>query len=288
MGHRAPNWPSRDRYPRRAIRRSLLSSSCGRCTATLTAYSEHGAQSILPAAEIGLAEHLGALYRRLRGLHRMGLRDLFQALLVMGLYLVLGVEPGSRVIDLLRIDAEGLVKVDDTKWIGQSSRLGAGREIAADLECALHAGCLGAELRESNHVDVADLQRDAVQRLRQRTEQVAALHDAEGALDQGVGKLGFPQADAGTEALQFLALALGDFQGIARLYAFHLRDRHEDVDEKAAIDASGDLLDVLHQPGEIGLDLIEGPETFSPIGRVDEGQVTGKDRTRLDLHGGIG
>jgi hypothetical protein len=67
-----------------------------------------------------------------------------------------------------------------------------------------------------------------------------ADHDVEHAARDRPGEFVLEQVDERAEFLQPLLIALGQLELVARLDAFHARDRHEQVDEQALLDARVD------------------------------------------------
>ena len=136
------------------------------------------------------------------------------------------------------------VEIDLAQRIGKPCRLGGLRRLSHGGEEVFEVDALCGPLRNAHDRDEGDFQRRLAHALRHRPQSLPSRHDREHAAD-GVCKSVFDQFDDRPQLLQPLQIALGQFQFVARLYAGHLRDRHEHVDEQAAVDARRDQRNVL-------------------------------------------
>ena len=197
--------------------------------------------------------------------------------------LPVGEEQRAGEVIQFRVVPERFVQIDDPKRIGHTGGLGRAGERAAGLEHILHRHRFGRALRLPHDRGVADFDRHPVQGLRHRRQHALARHDVDDAHD-AVVEFFFGQLDHRPEFLQPLQVPLAKFVLIARLHAFHARDRHEQVDEQTTLDPLRDHLDVLRdrrQPRRVRLEQRE--KALLAVVGVEVGDLAGDDRGGLVL-----
>src|SRR6185369_16272804 len=138
-------------------------------------------ERVLAAADVGLAERLGALHARLGQLHRLHLLLLLRPLRAN----LRGLQGRP---DDLRIDAQQVAILGDRLidvGIVERPRIGA-QQAADEGEETLDRRGGGGALHLRQHRNVLNLERLAGEFLRDRRQQVRAEHDREDAIDIGV------------------------------------------------------------------------------------------------------